>query len=857
MGQDTIPTPGGAGGLRGRWPRLSAASLRWAVGLFCGFIGSFILVAPHQFVGPPFAVMGRFTAAWAAASVVAGYALLAVAVFRPRRMVRVAVHAAAALVLFSLAFCFYQAAAWTGLICYGVLGFGILSAVLPARHPGPPEVLGHDLFALLMGLVAAAIGGVMVALSGVFRAPFLHPNRPNELFYGMLLLLSGALLCYVQARRHPPRWLLWCAHLSAGAALIAFGAVSAWPRSSWTGIAILWGFGGAVALQPWLRPALARVDTGALNTRLSLALATAMSVALILCVAVVTSREEGLSAGQAQETLRVEAGARAQAVRDYVEMGGARAAAVASMAGRLPLVTAVQHRLLAESLPVFRDMAALAIVDREARLVARAGETVLGESSLHAAAAGEARPRAMSVQFGIDEVSRQPLLLICAPVIDLQGRTTATLIMAFRPAALGRRIARPGAIVSLADGYGRMIARRRGGVASDSALPAGWDLRVRAGAPPDAAGNLVSFAIVPEFDWVVAVERPRRAALAGVERGRDLAFWLLVLVVPLAVAAGILAARRITRPLETLADAVGELAAGNPSAPLEASRISEVERLSAAFREMRDRLAERTRESERLAAELRARAEALADSDRRKDEFLAMLAHELRNPLGAISTASYMLGQLPSPDPPFARSIAIIQRQIQHLVRLVDDLLDVSRITRGKIELRREPLDLVAVVRNAVESTRSFTEARGHQVRLALPAEPLPLLADATRLEQVLANLLRNSAKFTAPDGRIEIAARRDGGMAVVTVRDTGVGIAPELLPRVFDLFTQGSQGLDRSAGGLGIGLTLVRTLVELHGGQVEARSDGPGRGSEFVVRLPLALLPAGTPNAMSQVESS
>jgi two-component system CheB/CheR fusion protein len=291
-----------------------------------------------------------------------------------------------------------------------------------------------------------------------------------------------------------------------------------------------------------------------------------------------------------------------------------------------------------------------------------------------------------------------------------------------------------------------------------------------------------------------------------------------------------------------LSGAVGEMTAGNLAAPLGAgSTITEVSRLAAAFQEMRDRLAERTRESERLTAELRARAAALAESDRRKDEFLAMLAHELRNPLGAVANASYLLEQLAPPEPQLERPIAIIRRQIQHLVRMVDDLLDVSRITRGKVELRRQPVDLAEVLRHAVETARPLAEAREQTLRAEIPPEPLPLEGDATRLEQVFSNLLRNAVKFTEPGGRIELSAGRQGDtQAVVRVRDDGVGIPADLLPRVFDLFTQGDQGLDRTGGGLGIGLTLVRSLVEMHGGRVEASSGGPGRGSEFEVRLPL-----------------
>ena len=314
--------------------------------------------------------------------------------------------------------------------------------------------------------------------------------------------------------------------------------------------------------------------------------------------------------------------------------------------------------------------------------------------------------------------------------------------------------------------------------------------------------------------------------------------------------AGLYASRRIARPLGDLAVAVGEMTAGNPAAPLGAtSSITEVAHLSAAFEEMRDRLAARTRESERLAAELRARAEALAETDRRKDEFLAMLAHELRNPLGAIANASYLLEQMGAGerDERMAKPVAIIRRQIQHLVRMVDDLLDVSRITRGKVELRREPLDLGEVLQHAVEAARPLLEPppKDRRLRMNLAGSPLPVEGDATRLEQVFSNLLRNALKFTDAGGKVEVSAHRDGkeggGEAVVRVRDDGIGIPAELLPRIFDLFAQGEQGLDRAGAGLGIGLTLVRSLVEMHGGRVEARSEGPGRGSEIEVRLPLA----------------
>jgi len=241
-----------------------------------------------------------------------------------------------------------------------------------------------------------------------------------------------------------------------------------------------------------------------------------------------------------------------------------------------------------------------------------------------------------------------------------------------------------------------------------------------------------------------------------------------------------------------------------------------------------------------LAEELRLRVEELAAADRRKDEFLAMLAHELRNPLAAISNAGHVLDRRSSGDPRSHELLAVIGRQIRHLSRLVDDLLDVSRFSRGKIELRREPIELRRALEGAVETARPLAEQRRHELAVTLPDEPLWLEADLTRIEQIFANLLHNAAKFTEPGGHVSLGAERRGSEVVVTVRDDGAGISPTLLPHVFDLFVQEERSLARSQGGLGIGLTLVHNLVERHGGTIEAASDGPGRGSAFTVRLPV-----------------
>ena len=243
----------------------------------------------------------------------------------------------------------------------------------------------------------------------------------------------------------------------------------------------------------------------------------------------------------------------------------------------------------------------------------------------------------------------------------------------------------------------------------------------------------------------------------------------------------------------------------------------------------------------------------LQEADQRKDEFLATLAHELRNPLAPIRNSVQIL-RLSASDPVAGQLAEVMDRQVRHMVRLVDDLLEVSRITRGKIELRKDTVELKAIIEAAIETSRPFVDAARHDLSVSLPAQPLYLHADATRLAQVFANLVNNAAKYTDECGQITISATREGDSAIIRVRDTGMGIDPDALPRVFDMFMQADPATSRAQGGLGIGLTLVRALVEMHGGRVSVRSEGRGKGSEFVVRLPLAAAPRqyGTAGALA-----
>jgi signal transduction histidine kinase len=288
----------------------------------------------------------------------------------------------------------------------------------------------------------------------------------------------------------------------------------------------------------------------------------------------------------------------------------------------------------------------------------------------------------------------------------------------------------------------------------------------------------------------------------------------------------------------TLADANERLAEANTT--LQAEKTRELETLNRVLQQANQELESANRLLQTEVAE-RTRVElALKEADRHKDEFLAMLAHELRNPLAPIHNAVQLMHRQSFADPQLTWSRDVIGRQLAHLTRLVDDLLDVSRITRGKINLSKEVIELETLVTRTLETVQPLLEERGHKLTVEVPKGILAVLGDPTRLVQALGNVLGNAAKYTDRGGHITLAAAESGSELVIRVRDNGIGIPAELMPMIFNLFTQ----LDRTSGpaqsGLGIGLALVQRLVEMHGGSVSARSDGLGKGSEFLIRLPL-----------------
>ena len=306
--------------------------------------------------------------------------------------------------------------------------------------------------------------------------------------------------------------------------------------------------------------------------------------------------------------------------------------------------------------------------------------------------------------------------------------------------------------------------------------------------------------------------------------------------------------RALTDPIERVSRAARAVVERNDFS-VRAVKTSEDEigALTDAFNHMLEEIDRRTKavaESEQrfrtIAVTARETADALRLADRRKDEFLATLAHELRNPLAPVRNALYLMKSSAERPAVVAEARAMIERNIDQMVRLVDDLLDVSRITTGKLVLKRERADLRAVLAAAVEAAMPLLRGRGHAVNVELPPAGVSINADATRLVQVFQNLLNNAAKFTPAGGQIDFSAAMHGsGTLVASVRDNGVGIAPQMRAAIFEMFVQADRSLERTSSGLGVGLSLARRLVELHGGTLEAKSDGPGRGSEFTVRIP------------------
>ncbi|MEW6023402.1 MAG: ATP-binding protein [Pseudomonadota bacterium] len=536
---------------------------------------------------------------------------------------------------------------------------------------------------------------------------------------------------------------------------------------------------------------------------------------------------------------------------------------------------AASPALAAGNLAAFREEAVnaphgssswIVLLDEQGRqlvnTVAPPGTVLPAESSHPNIAILFSQQRALATDLVAGRVSGRLMTYLALPVSS--GGRRYALAAGFSNGHFRRHLGAGGMPadwqVDLVDRKGKLIASNLGSVelvgqTVDPALT-----RAAAAAEhgmltlPMRRGELADTAFVHAgaSGWTVAVAAPAEL-IAARERGA----WQMAgggLVAALACAA-LLATwfgRVHARALRQAVNAASALANGARPEP-GSSRIVEIEHLFEALRHAGDELRraqafrEQAGNERQLMLERAQHARQTAEEENRaKDQFLAMLGHELRNPLAPIGTAAQLL-KMPGLDVHRARYAAdVIGRQIEHMNRLLGDMLDVSRVTRGLVSLNLEDVDLRGVVERAVEQTRPLMEECHHRLELRLPSQPVLVRADQTRLTQVVANLLTNSAKYTPPHGHVQLSLASEGGEATLSVADDGEGITPELLPRVFDLFSQGERKADRPQGGLGLGLALVRSLVQLHGGSVDVSSPGRGGGSIFTVKLPLKIeLPA------------
>jgi signal transduction histidine kinase/ActR/RegA family two-component response regulator len=456
-------------------------------------------------------------------------------------------------------------------------------------------------------------------------------------------------------------------------------------------------------------------------------------------------------------------------------------------------------------------------------------------------------------------VARQPVIGISVPVVRGE-QVRHAIVYSFPTKALERALGETDSTtlrLTLIDRSGIVIAKSESSPeqVGDRVEPASlhdpadrkWWVVQRTAA--DGVPVLSALATSDLTGWTVRVSQPVTDALAPAYRAARNWLVLFGLVLAAAVALAVLLSGRLAAPLVELAHG-----AGSGAVPLHATGIREIDVLSERLARAAESEAQSRSELERrVAAEERERAAAeserlvrahMADleaADRRKDHFLAMLGHELRNPLSPILNSARLI-RLAGHEPAVVeQSAQVVERQVEHLTRLIDDLLDVARITEGKIVLKRQRVELMPLVYQALEATRGLMESRAQRLTIQPPSDNVFLDADPARIVQVLTNLLTNAAKYSPEGSEVGVSARREGGVVTLRVKDSGLGIAPEMLPRLFVPFSQASDALDRSQGGLGIGLALVKRLVEMHGGTVTAASPGLGQGSEFTVTLPLA----------------
>jgi signal transduction histidine kinase len=832
-----------------------AGLFRSGVALYCLLIGALMFIAPHQFDSRAYLLVRPQPIWWGLAFILTGGTLIVTASFAAPRWLPILAHAAAVVLLLTLAATAIPNRAWLGPVWYGVLALGIVVAALPPRRQAAPKPPSGDLLSLAIGLSGFASGLIIITLPSQLAAPVFDPVRSWFPFFAVSFSVGGLVVAVNQLRPIRSPIVVRAAHLLLGAGFWAF-AVPFVPGRSWTGISYCVLFGGAVALQPWVEGYLRRRDPASLRARLAVTSGLVVALALIAIIAISTTLEEQTATVQARVEQQAQAEAIAANVGDFVDKEHDVLVTLGQRTDLAGLDPASFQHVLQTYATSYTEVGVFAAFDPIGNAIARsdglpptsyAGQPIIDDVR---------RAHGFVLELAESHLLNTSVVAFGAPFDDSQGRLAGILFDIVETGQLAPVVTRGNIAADgrayLVDGSGRLIVDSgdlSNRTFADASPRPAVQAFLRGG--PSGTGSLIygdpgsetiaAYARVPNLAWGVVVERPLAAVLSATRTGQDTSFLALVAICALAALIGAWLADRLVRPLRQLGRAIAAYPDDGTPVALPRTGVTEVAQLTSVFDDLQTRLTQRTAEREQaLTAERAARAEAEAAVAAR-DEFLSIAAHELKTPItslrGFAQLAHRQLRRTGQVDPErLELALTQIERQSERLTRLINQLLDLTRLDAGRLTLTKQPADVDGLVDEVVTAFRQVHPQREFRFE---ERRNVRAVVDGLRLEQVVTNLLDNAVKFSPASSPIEVAVRSEGPAAVqIAVRDHGPGIPADDRDRVFERFYRGQAS--KESAGLGLGLAISQEIILLHGGQIfcELPTDG---GTRFVVQVPLS----------------
>lgn len=829
-------------GIRARVLALRTATLSWAVGIFCALVGALMLIVPHQFVSPIFSVIRPYLPVAGSIYLCVGFGLLVVTALSLGRWSTILIHTATSFAIFFYALMLFRAGSWSGCFLYSALALGtLLAGWLSTGYEHRSAEREGDLFAVVLGVSAIGNGLSLILLPSQFQSSLYDFVRPAISSFGLAFVLSGLILIGVQFREPAQRWLFWLAHLPAACTFLAYMFAVALPTRSITGIVFYGGFGLVILTLPWFGQRLVLIDARSLRLRLALWLAAAIVVPLTLMIAFITNQQERIALNEALMNQELLATAQAHEVDANITL---YINAVSALATRIDVQNqdvAEQRAQLRLFLRNYPNLLACVTYDSMGRGMTRSDDQPI----LGAASGGifdyVQQQRMPGTELRISSATKRPILVIAAPLFNqsaFAGMVGCSLTTERLAVMVDEVSGVNGRSVTIVTKDGRaVVADSKQSTSQLSDLSSEPRIAPFLSRSEESGSMLIGtstnaqiagFASMKMSGWKVIVEYPMAQALAAIHQAREILFWLLVLLAAGAIMFGVLLARYLTRPLNTLIYAVDQFAHGEPDAPLPERNVTEVQHLSDSFKSMREQLTE--------AAEDREEAIKL------RDLFFSVAAHELKTPLTSLVGQAELMQRRVQRDNTLPerhqRSLSVIIAQAHRLNRMISSLLDISRLEHGQLSLALAPLDLGKLVKQVVDEVLPTLDH--HSILYMSHAETVLVLGDELRLEQVIQNLINNAVKYSPDGGQVEVRLAHDAGMALLSVTDHGIGIPQSALPNLFQRFFRAANAEHGSISGMGIGLYVVKEIVNLHGGTVDVASV-VRQGSTFTVRLPLA----------------